>query len=112
MTTLTKRMAESRGILYGGRREGHYLHSEILTLERIKILRDLRRGCLTCWWASTCSAKGWTCRSVAGRHPGRGQGRLSAFGAFAIQTIGRAARNADGKAILYADKITKSCGTR
>jgi len=40
----------------------HYLHSEIDTLERIGILRDLRLGYSTWWLGSTCYARGWTCR--------------------------------------------------
>ena len=63
MTTLTKRMAEDLTQYY--QELGvtvRYLHSDIETLERVEILRDLRRGEFDVLVASTCCAKGSTCR--------------------------------------------------
>ena len=63
VTTLTKRMAEDLTSYY----QEHdvrvrYLHSDIETVERVEIIRDLRLGELMCWWALICCAKVWTCR--------------------------------------------------
>jgi len=59
VTTLTKRMAEdlTQYLVEMGMKV-RYLHSDIDTLERIEILRDLRLGFSTSWWASTCCGKG------------------------------------------------------
>ncbi len=63
VTTLTKKMAEDLTDYF--KEMGvkvRYLHSDINTIERMEILRDLRLGCSTCWLASTCSGRAWTCR--------------------------------------------------
>lgn len=63
VTTLTKRMAEDlTEYLEEHGEKVRYLHSDIDTVERVEIIRDLRLGNLTCWWGSTCCAKGWICR--------------------------------------------------
>ncbi len=63
VTTLTKRMAEDLTDYLGDHDvKVRYLHSDIDTVERVEIIRDLRAGARsTCWWASTCCAKAWTC---------------------------------------------------
>ncbi len=63
ITTLTKRMAEDLTEYYQDLGlKVRYLHSDIITLERMEIIRDLRLGSSISWWASTCSGKAWTCR--------------------------------------------------
>jgi excinuclease ABC subunit B len=109
VTTLTKRMAEDlTDYLAEHGVKVRYLHSDIDTVERVEIIRDLRRGSSTCWSASTCCARASTSRGVAGGDPRRGQGRLPALGRSLIQTIGAAARHINGTAILYADNMTDS----
>jgi excinuclease ABC subunit B len=62
VTTLTKRMAEDLTQYYQELGvKVRYLHSDIDTLERVEILRDLRAGSSTCWSGSTCCARGSTC---------------------------------------------------
>jgi excinuclease ABC subunit B len=62
VTTLTKRMAEDLSeYLQELGMKVHYLHSEVETLERVGILRDLRLGCSMCWWESTSCVKDSTC---------------------------------------------------
>jgi excinuclease ABC subunit B len=79
------------------------------TLERIGILRDLRLGNSMCWSASTCCAKVWTCpKSRWLRFSTRTRKASCARILALIQTIGRAARNANGRVIMYADKMTES----
>jgi excinuclease ABC subunit B len=80
ITVLTKKMAEQLTEYLGemGVRV-RYLHSDVDTLERIEIIRDLRAGCSTRWWASTCCARARHPRMHAGDHPGRGQGGLPAL---------------------------------
>ena len=108
VTALTKRLAEdlSAYIQEAGIR-GRYLHSEIQTIERVEILRDLRPASSTCSSASTCCAKVWTCRkSRWSRSSTPTRPASSAVETSLIQTIGRAARNVNAKVILYADTVT------
>ena len=66
VTTLTKRMAEELAdYLAELDIKTHYLHSEVDTFERVEILRDLRLGFTTWWWASISCGKAWTCRKSA-----------------------------------------------
>jgi excinuclease ABC subunit B len=61
ITTLTKRMAEQLTDYLGDNGvKVRYLHSDVDTVERVEIIRDLRLGVSTCWWASTCCARAWT----------------------------------------------------
>ena len=86
-----------------------YLHSDIHTLERIKILRDLRRGEYDVLVGINLLREGLDLPEVSlvAILDADKEGFLRSERSL-IQTIGRAARNSDGKAILYADKITKS----
>ncbi len=110
VTTLTKKMAESltEYFLEVGVKV-NYLHSEILTLERIKILRDLRRGEFDVLVGINLLREGLDLPEVSlvAILDADKEGFLRSERSL-IQTMGRAARNADGKAILYADKITDS----
>jgi excinuclease ABC subunit B len=87
----------------------NYLHSDIQTLERIKILRDLRRGEFDVLVGINLLREGLDLPEVSlvAILDADKEGFLRSERSL-IQTIGRAARNAGGKAILYADKITKS----
>jgi excinuclease ABC subunit B len=87
----------------------NYLHSEILTLERIKILRDLRRGEFDVLVGINLLREGLDLPEVSlvAILDADKEGFLRSERSL-IQTIGRAARNEQGMAILYADKITKS----
>jgi excinuclease ABC subunit B len=113
VTTLTKRMAEDLSEYYtevGVR--CRYLHSEIDTLERVKILRDLRRGEFDVLIGINLLREGLDLPEVSlvailGADK---EGFLRSSGSL-IQTIGRAARNVNGKAILYADVETDSIRT-
>ncbi len=84
------------------------MHSDIDTIERIEILRDLRLGPLTCWWATNFCARGGypECGLVAILDADK-EGFLRSETSL-IQTIGRAARNAEGRVIMYADHMTGS----
>ena len=63
VTTLTKRMAEDLTEYYHDLGvKVRYLHADIKTLERAEIIRDLRRGVLTCWSGSTCCGRAWIFR--------------------------------------------------
>ena len=110
VTTLTKRMAENLSEYFSevGVKVS-YLHSDIHTLERIKILRDLRRGEFDVLVGINLLREGLDLPEVSlvAILDADKEGFLRS-GRSLIQTIGRAARNADGMAILYADKITKS----
>ena len=110
VTTLTKKMSESLSeyFMEVGVKVT-YLHSEILTLERIKILRDLRRGVFDVLVGINLLREGLDLPEVSlvAILDADKEGFLRSERSL-IQTMGRAARNADGKAILYADKITKS----
>jgi excinuclease ABC, B subunit len=110
VTTLTKRMAENLSEYFSevGVKVS-YLHSDIHTLERIKILRDLRRGEYDVLVGINLLREGLDLPEVSlvAILDADKEGFLRSERSL-IQTIGRAARNAEGKAILYADKITKS----
>ncbi|MBL8124972.1 MAG: excinuclease ABC subunit UvrB [Pyrinomonadaceae bacterium] len=110
VTTLTKRMAENLSEYFAevGVKVS-YLHSEIHTLERIKILRDLRRGEFDVLVGINLLREGLDLPEVSlvAVLDADKEGFLRSERSL-IQTIGRAARNSGGKAILYADKITDS----
>ncbi len=110
VTTLTKRMAENLSEYFAevGVRVT-YLHSDIHTLERIKVLRDLRRGEFDVLVGINLLREGLDLPEVSlvAILDADKEGFLRSERSL-IQTIGRAARNSDGMAILYADKITDS----
>jgi excinuclease ABC subunit B len=110
VTTLTKRMAEDLTEYFTevGVRV-RYLHSDIETLERIKILRDLRRGEFDVLVGINLLREGLDLPEVSlvAILDADKEGFLRSEQSL-IQTIGRAARNAQGKAILYADRVTQS----
>jgi excinuclease ABC subunit B len=110
VTTLTKRMAEDLTEYFTevGVRV-RYLHSDIETLERIKILRDLRRGEFDVLVGINLLREGLDLPEVSlvAILDADKEGFLRSEQSL-IQTIGRAARNAQGKAILYADRVTES----
>jgi excinuclease ABC subunit B len=110
VTTLTKRMAEDLTEYFTevGVRV-RYLHSDIETLERIKILRDLRRGEFDVLVGINLLREGLDLPEVSlvAILDADKEGFLRSEQSL-IQTIGRAARNARGKAILYADRLTDS----
>src|ERR671920_665521 len=88
-TTLTKRMAEDlTEFMHEAGLKVRYMHSDVETLERIELIRDLRLGV----YAILDADKEGFLRSETSL----------------IQTIGRAARNVEGRVILYADRITGS----
>jgi excinuclease ABC subunit B len=110
VTTLTKKMAESLSEYFSEVGvKVNYLHSDIDTLERIKILRDLRRGEFDVLVGINLLREGLDLPEVSlvAILDADKEGFLRSERSL-IQTIGRAARNAGGKAILYADKITDS----
>jgi excinuclease ABC subunit B len=110
VTTLTKKMAEDLTEYYTevGVRV-RYLHSDIVTLERIKILRDLRAGEFDVLVGINLLREGLDLPEVSlvAILDADKEGFLRSEQSL-IQTIGRAARNVRGKAILYADRITDS----
>ncbi|HEY6121003.1 MAG TPA: excinuclease ABC subunit UvrB [Pyrinomonadaceae bacterium] len=110
VTTLTKRMAEDLTEYFTevGVRV-RYLHSDIETLERIRILRDLRRGEFDVLVGINLLREGLDLPEVSlvAILDADKEGFLRSEQSL-IQTIGRAARNSRGKAILYADRITDS----
>ncbi len=110
VTTLTKRMAEDLAEYYSevGVR-CRYMHSEIETLERIKILRDLRKGEFDVLIGINLLREGLDLPEVSlvAILDADKEGFLRSAGSL-IQTIGRCARNLSGRAILYADKMTDS----
>jgi excinuclease ABC subunit B len=110
VTTLTKRMAEDlteylneHGI------KVRYLHSDIDTVERVEIIRDLRLGAFDVLVGINLLREGLDMPEVSlvAILDADKEGFLRSEGSL-IQTIGRAARNANGKAILYADEVTGS----
>ncbi len=110
VTTLTKRMAEDLAEYYA--EAGvlcRYLHSEIDTLERVKLLKDLRRGDYDALIGVNLLREGLDLPEVSlvAILDADKEGFLRSAGAL-IQTIGRAARHVKGKAILYADRTTDS----
>ena len=110
VTTLTKRMAEDlTEYLHENGIKVRYMHSDIDTLERIEIMRDLRMGVFDVLVGINLLREGLDipeCGLVAILDADK-EGFLRSERSL-IQTIGRAARNLEGKAILYADKKTKS----
>jgi excinuclease ABC subunit B len=110
VTTLTKKMAEDLTEYFAevGVRV-RYLHSDIETLERIKILRDLRRGEFDVLVGINLLREGLDLPEVSlvAILDADKEGFLRSETSL-IQTIGRAARHANGKAILYADRVTDS----
>ncbi len=110
VTTLTKRMSEDLAEYYSevGVR-CRYLHSEVTTFDRIKILRDLRRGEFDVLVGINLLREGLDLPEVSlvAILDADKEGFLRSAGAL-IQTIGRAARHVEGRAILYADVITDS----
>jgi len=110
VTTLTKRMAEDLAEYYTGVGiKCAYLHSEVSTLDRIKILRDLRRGDYDALIGVNLLREGLDLPEVSlvAILDADKEGFLRSAGAL-IQTMGRAARNLNGRALLYADVITDS----
>ncbi len=110
VTTLTKRMSENLSEYFAEVGvKVRYLHSDIVTLERIKILRDLRRGEYDVLVGINLLREGLDLPEVSlvAILDADKEGFLRSQSSL-IQTMGRAARNADGKTILYADKITRS----
>jgi excinuclease ABC subunit B len=108
VTTLTKRMAEKLAdYLMELGIKVHYLHSEIDTLERIGILRDLRLGVFDVVVGINLLREGLDLPEVSlvAILDADKEGFLRS-GTALIQTIGRAARHVDGKVIMYADKMT------
>ena len=110
VTTLTKRMAEDlTEYLHEQGIKVRYMHSDIDTIERIEILRDLRLGAFDVLIGINLLREGLDipeCGLVAILDADK-EGFLRSETSL-IQTIGRAARNADGRVIMYADKITGS----
>ncbi len=110
VTTLTKRMAEDLTEYFTEMNvRVRYLHSDIETLERIKILRDLRRGEFDVLVGINLLREGLDLPEVSlvAILDADKEGFLRSESSL-IQTIGRAARNSSGKAILYADRETDS----
>ena len=109
-TTLTKRMAEDlTEYLHENGLKVRYMHSDIDTLERIEIIRDLRLGVFDILVGINLLREGLDipeCALVAILDADK-EGFLRSETSL-VQTIGRAARNLDGKVVLYADKTTKS----
>jgi excinuclease ABC subunit B len=110
VTTLTKRMAEDLAEYYSevGVR-CRYLHSEVETLDRIRILRDLRRGEFDVLIGINLLREGLDLPEVSlvAILDADKEGFLRSSGSL-IQTMGRAARHLEGRAILYADVMTAS----
>jgi excinuclease ABC subunit B len=110
VTTLTKRMSEDLAGYYGEVGvKCRYMHSEIETLERVKLLRDLRKGEYDVLIGINLLREGLDLPEVSlvAVLDADKEGFLRSAGSL-IQTMGRAARNVNGRAILYADKVTDS----
>src|ERR1700712_1482997 len=110
ITTLTKRMAEQLTDYLGDNGvKVRYLHSDVDTVERVEILRDLRLGAFDVLVGINLLREGLDIPEVSlvAILDADKEGFLRAERSL-IQTIGRAARNLNGKAILYADKMTES----
>lgn len=110
VTTLTKRMAEDLAdYLADLDIKVHYLHSEIHTIERVEILRDLRTGVYDVVVGINLLREGLDLPEVSlvAILDADKEGFLRSTSAL-IQTIGRAARHVDGRVIMYADRITNS----
>ena len=110
VTTLTKRMAEDLAEYFNDNQvRVRYLHSDIDTVERSEILRDLRLGEFDVLVGINLLREGLDLPEVSlvAILDADKEGFLRSEGSL-IQTIGRAARNVNGKAIMYADKVTDS----
>ncbi len=110
VTTLTKKMAEDlTDYLLENGLKVRYLHSEVDTLERIAILRDLRQGVFDVLVGINLLREGLDLPEVSlvGILDADKEGYLRS-GTSLIQTIGRAARNVEGKVVMYADVMTES----
>ena len=110
VTTLTKRMAEDLAEYYAEVGvKCRYMHSEIETLERVKILRDLRKGEFDVLIGINLLREGLDLPEVSlvAVLDADKEGFLRSAGSL-IQTIGRCARNLNGRAVLYADRMTDS----
>jgi excinuclease ABC subunit B len=110
VTTLTKRMSEDLAGYYTEVGvKCRYMHSEIETLERVRLLRDLRKGEYDALIGINLLREGLDLPEVSlvAILDADKEGFLRSQGSL-IQTIGRAARNINGRAILYADKMTDS----
>ncbi|MBV8721553.1 MAG: excinuclease ABC subunit UvrB [Candidatus Eremiobacteraeota bacterium] len=110
VTTLTKKMAEDlTDFLLEMGFKVRYLHSEVDTLERVAILRDLRIGAFDVLVGINLLREGLDLPEVSlvGILDADKEGYLRS-GTSLIQTIGRAARNVEGKVIMYADAVTES----
>jgi excinuclease ABC subunit B len=109
-TTLTKKMAEDlTDYLKDQGVKAEYMHSDIKTMERIEIISNFRRGVFDCLVGVNLLREGLDMPEVTfiGILDADKEGFLRSETAL-IQTIGRAARNADGRVVLYADTITGS----
>ena len=110
ITTLTKRMSEDLASYYSEVGvKCQYLHSEVSTLDRIKLLRELRKGELDVLIGVNLLREGLDLPEVSlvAILDADKEGFLRSAGSL-IQTIGRAARNLNGRAILYGDVLTDS----
>ena len=110
VTTLTKKMAEAlTEYMYEAGIKVRYVHSDVDTLQRIEIIRDLRLGLFDVLIGINLLREGLDIPECAlvGILDADKEGYLRSRTSL-IQTIGRAARNAEGRVILYADKITDS----
>ncbi len=110
VTTLTKRMAEDLSAYLEERKiKVNYLHSDVKTLDRIKILTDLRRGKIEVLVGVNLLREGLDLPEVSlvAILDADKEGFLRSEVSL-IQTIGRAARNAEGEVLIYADRITGS----
>jgi excinuclease ABC subunit B len=110
VTTLTKRMSEDLAEYYSEVGvKCRYMHSEIETLERVKILRDLRKGEFDVLIGINLLREGLDLPEVSlvAILDADKEGFLRSAGSL-IQTIGRCARNLNGRALLYADRMTDS----
>ena len=110
ITTLTKKMAEALSeYMYEAGLKVRYLHSDIDTLERIEIMRDLRLGVFDVLIGINLLREGLDIPECAlvGILDADKEGFLRSKTSL-IQTIGRAARNIDGRVILYGDRVTDS----
>ncbi|MGC9972704.1 MAG: excinuclease ABC subunit UvrB [Bryobacteraceae bacterium] len=113
VTTLTKRMSEDLAEYYSEVGvKCQYLHSEVATLDRVKVLRDLRRGDIDVLIGVNLLREGLDLPEVSlvAILDADKEGFLRSGGSL-IQTMGRAARNLHGKAVLYADVMTESMRT-
>lgn len=113
VTTLTKRMAEDLSYFFLEKGlKAKYLHSDIDTIERVEILRDLRNGVYDCVVGINLLREGLDLPEVSliAIMDADKEGFLRSHTSL-IQTIGRAARNVNGKVIMYADSITNSMKT-